>query len=41
MLVVRDQSLWETVKLEDTLAMRIWSEKINGILCCFDGNTDK
>ena len=30
-----------SVKLEDTLAMLIWRETFNGILCCFGGNTDK
>ena len=33
--------IWASVKLGDTLAMLIWRETINGILCCFDGNTDK
>ena len=29
---------WASVKLEDTLAMQILRETINGILCCFGGN---
>ena len=32
---------WASVKLGDTLGMLIWRETINGILCCFGGNTDK
>ena len=32
---------WASVKLGDTLAMLIWRETINGIVCCFGGNTDK
>ena len=34
-------AIWASVKLGDTLAMRIWRETINGILCCFGGNTGK
>ena len=33
--------IWASVKLGHTLAMLIWRETINGILCCFGGNTDK
>ena len=29
-----------SVKLGDTLAMLIWRETFNGILCCFVGITD-
>ena len=36
-----DCRIWASVKLGDTLAMLIWREKINGIVCCFGGNTDK
>ena len=34
-------AIWASVKLGDTLRMLIWRETINGILCCFGGNTDK
>ena len=34
-------TIWASVKLGDTLGMLIWRETINGILCCFGGNTDK
>ena len=33
--------IWASVKLGNILGMLIWRETINGIVCCFGGNTDK
>ena len=38
---LRVKTISASIKLGDTLGMLIWREIINGMLCCFGGNTDK